>query len=153
MLGDVTTSNGLDWSADLRTMYYIDTPTMMVRAFDFDLENGTLDNQRVVIRFPEGVGRPDGMTADVEGMLWIAHWDGGRVTRWDPHTGRLLQTIHLPADRVTSCAFGGTNLDILFITTARHGLDAEQQQQQPHAGSLFAARPGVVGRPAHRYAG
>lgn len=153
VLGDVTTSNGLDWSADHRTMYYIDTPTMMVRAFDFDLENATLDNQRVAICFPEGVGRPDGMTADVEGMLWIAHWDGGRVTRWEPDTGRLLRTIHLPADRVTSCAFGGSDLDVLYITTARHGLDAEQRRQQPHAGSLFAARPGVAGRPAHRYAG
>lgn len=153
VLSDVTTSNGLDWSEDHRTMYYIDTPTMLVRAFDFDLENGTLDHERIVIRFSEGVGRPDGMTADAEGMLWIAHWDGGRVTRWDPDTGRLLQTVSLPVARVTSCAFGGADLDTLYITTARHGLDAQQQEQQPHAGSLFALRPGVVGRPAHRYAG
>lgn len=153
VLGGVSTSNGLDWSPDQTRMYYIDTPTMKVRAFDFDGAAGTIANERELIRFPEGVGRPDGMTADTEGMLWIAHWDGGRVSRWNPDTGELLEAVPLPVDRVTSCAFGGAELDTLFITTARHGLAQEALNEQPHAGSLFALRPGVEGRPANHYAG
>jgi len=153
VFGGVTTSNGLDWSPDQRTMYYIDTPTLQVAAFDYDADTGAISNRRVVVAFPPGIGRPDGMTVDADGMLWIAHWDGGRVSRWDPTKGCLLQEIHLPVARVSSCAFGGPNLDRLYITTARHGLTEEQLRDQPHAGSLFAVRPGVVGLPAHEYAG
>ncbi len=102
LFGNVTTSNGLDWSLDLSTMYYIDTPTMMVRAFDYDADEGSISGERIVVQVPEGVGRPDGMTVDAEGMLWVAHWDGGRVTRWNPLDGRLLATVAIPADRVTS---------------------------------------------------
>ncbi|MFW6171804.1 MAG: SMP-30/gluconolactonase/LRE family protein [Planctomycetota bacterium] len=149
----VTTSNGLDWSPDQRSMYYIDTPTMKVRKFDFDSLSGTIADERVVVEFPDGVGRPDGMTVDAEGMLWIAHWDGGRVSRWNPDTGKLLDMVRLPVNRVTSCAFGGSDLKTLFVTTARHGLDEAALAQQPHAGSLFAVRPGVGGRIANRYAG
>jgi sugar lactone lactonase YvrE len=153
VLGGVTTSNGLDWSLDERTMYYIDTPTLQVAAFDYDAESGTIANRRAIITFPPGIGRPDGMTVDAEGMLWIAHWDGGRISRWDAADGRRLQEIHLPVARVTSCCFGDPNLDRLYITTARHGLTEDQLRDQPHAGSLFAVTPGVVGRPAHEYAG
>ncbi len=153
VLGSVTTSNGLDWSPDGTTMYYIDTPTMIVRAFDYDADTGQIAAQRTVVRIPDGVGRPDGMTVDADGMLWVAHWDGGRITRWNPADGDLLTTVMLPADRVTSCAFGGNDLDTLFITTARHGLSPRQREEQPHAGALFALRPGVHGLPAHPFAG
>lgn len=153
VLSGVSTSNGLDWSPDRSVMYYIDTPTMQVTAFDFDLSSGTISNGRVVVRFSGGIGRPDGMTVDAEGMLWIAHWDGGRVTRWNPGDGGLLDTVRVPADRVTSCAFGGPQLDRLYITTARHGLDAEMLARQPHAGGLFAVSPGVSGLRACQYAG
>ena len=149
----MTTSNGLDWSLDLSTMYYIDTPTMMVRAFDYDADEGSISGERIVVQVPEGVGQPDGMTVDAEGMLWVAHWDGGRVTRWNPLDGRLLATVAIPADRVTSCAFGRAHLDTLFITTARHGLDATQLVAQPQAGGLFAVRPGVCGTKAHLFGG
>lgn len=153
VFGGVTTSNGLDWSPDQRTMYYIDTPTMQVAAFDYDAETGRIFNRRVIIAFPDGIGRPDGMTVDAEGLLWIAHWDGGRISRGDPAEGRLLQEIGLPVTRVTSCCFGGRNLDRLYITTARTGLTEDQLRDQPHAGSLFAVSPGVVGLPSHEYAG
>ncbi len=153
VLGSVTTSNGLDWSPDRSKMYYIDTPTMMVRAFDYDADSGTITGERTVVRIPDGVGRPDGMTVDAEGMLWVAHWDGGRVTRWNPANGELLTTVIFPADRVTSCAFGGDDLGTLFVTTARHGLSPQQLEKQPHAGSLFAFRPGVRGLPASQFAG
>ena len=153
VFGGVTTSNGLDWSPDRRTMYYIDTPTLQVAAFDYDAETGAISNRRVVIHFPPDVGRPDGMSIDAEGRLWIAHWDGGRISRWNPEDGRLLREIPLPVARVTSCAFGGADLDRLYITTARHGLSDEQLREQPHAGSLFALSPGVAGLASQEYSG
>jgi sugar lactone lactonase YvrE len=153
VLGGVTTSNGLDWSPDGSTLYYIDTPTLEVAAFDYDAAAGTIDDRRVVIRFPQDAGRPDGMTVDGEGMLWIAHWEGGRVSRWNPRTGTLLDQVPVPALNVTSCTFGGPGLDRLYITTARVGLDAAQLQAQPHAGGVFAVEPGVGGFPANQYGG
>lgn len=153
MLGGVTTSNGLAWSPDQATMYYIDTPTMMVQAFDYEGTTGTIANGRMAIRFEQDVGRPDGMTIDADGMLWIAHWSGGRVTRWNPRNGRLLDTVLLPVAQVTSCAFGGSDLRTLFITTARRGLDDGQLVKQPYAGGLFAIRPNVGGVAATPYAG
>lgn len=152
LFGAVTTSNGLGWSPDGLTMYYIDTPTLQIAAFDFDAEQGTLDNRRIIFTFPEGVGRPDGMTVDAEGMLWIAHWEGGRVTRWTPD-GKLLTTVQVPADRVTCPTFGGKDLDTLYITTARYGLDETALLRQPHAGGIFVFRPGVEGLPTHEFGG
>jgi sugar lactone lactonase YvrE len=152
-LKGVTTSNGLAWSGDGKTMYYIDTPTLRVDAFDYHPKKGTIavKSRRTVVSFAEveiaDFGRPDGMTCDSEDKLWIAHWEGGRVTRWDPENGKLLQTIRLPVDRVTSVAFGGDDLDRLYITTARTGLPQERLERQPLAGGLFVAEPGVTGRP------
>lgn len=150
MLDKVTTSNGIVWSLDHRTMYYIDTPTQRVDAFDYNVKTGNIVNRRVAVRIPDDQGHPDGMTLDAEGMIWVAHWNGWRVTRWNPVTGELLATIRVPVARVTSCAFGGTNLDRLYITTARPDKD---DPAQPHAGSLFMAHPGVRGLPAFEYAG
>lgn len=104
----VTISNGLAWSNDHRTMYYIDTPTFEVAAFDYDLSTGAISNRRVAIRIPETDGYPDGMTIDREGCLWIAHWDGWQVTRWDPYTGRKLHHLPMPMSRVTSALLGAT---------------------------------------------
>jgi sugar lactone lactonase YvrE len=142
LLTGVTTSNGIVWSADAKTMYYVDTRLQRVDAFDFDLATANISHRRVAFPIPEDQGRPDGMTLDIEGMLWVAHWEGGRVTRWNPTTGELLATIKLPAPRVTSCAFGGPKLDTLYITTA-----------QPGGGGLYAAQPGVRGVPAFEFAG
>ena len=153
MLGGVTTSNGIAWSLDRSTMYYIDTPTGQVDAFDYRIDTGEITNRRVVVTVPGDSGRPDGMTIDSEGLLWVAHWEGGRVTRWDPKTGSLRQTIHVPASRTTSCAFGGANLDELYITTARIRLSERDLAAQPHAGGLFRARPGVRGVKAFEFAG
>ncbi len=153
MLRDVGTSNGLAWSLDRRTFYYIDTALVRVDAFDYDDATGAIANRRTAITIPPGIGRPDGSTLDAEGMLWIAMWDGWSVTRWDPRTGTMLQTIRLPVARVTSCAFGGPELDTLFITTARDGLTEAQLASQPLAGGLFALRPGVRGLPAPEFGG
>lgn len=149
----ITVANGLAWSLDARTMYYIDTPTKMVVAFEYDIATGAIANPRPVVSTPDGPGFPDGMTIDAEGMLWVAYWDGWRVVRWDPATGQALAIIELPVQRPTAPWFGGPNLDQLFITSARIGLSAEALAGQPHAGGIFVARPGARGLPAFEYAG
>lgn len=153
MWSNVTVSNGIAWSLDARTMYYIDTPTRMVVAFEYDLATGAIANPRPVIHTPDGPGSPDGMTIDAEGMLWVAYWDGWRVVRWNPATAEALAVIEMPVQRPTAAWFGGPNLDELYITSARTGLSEEALAQQPHAGSLFVARPGVRGLPAFEFAG
>lgn len=153
VLDQVTNSNGLAWSPDQTTMYYIDTGTRRVDAFDYQRETGQIARRRPVLAVPEAWGKPDGMTIDAEGMLWIALWGGGRVICWDPGVGRLRATVDVPAARTTSCAFGGPQLDQLFITTARGGADEAELRQQPQAGSLFVARPNAVGLPAFAFAG
>jgi sugar lactone lactonase YvrE len=139
-LEGVTISNGLAWSNDYHTMYYIDTPTFEVAAFDYDLSTGAISNRRVAIRIPESEGYPDGMTIDREGCLWIAHWDGWQVTRWNPDTGRKLHHLPMPVSRVTSWAFGGDTGNDLYITSARTGLSAEELGRQPLAGAVFVVR-------------
>ena len=148
MLDSVTCSNGIVWSADKKTMFYVDTPTMKIMAFDYDNASGNISNPRVVVKVPPGMGAPDGMTIDEEGKLWVAHWGGSCVARWDPVTGELLQKINVPGPHTTSCAFGGKNLDTLYITTARDGLSEEQLREYPLSGGLFAIKPGVRGVPA-----
>ncbi len=153
MVSDVSTSNGLTWSLDGRTMFYIDTPTRRVDAFDFDAVAGTLANRRTVIRVPEELGKPDGMTIDRKGMLWVALWGGSCVTRWNPGTGELLGRVHVAAERTSSCCFGGPDYDTLYITTARSGLTEEALARQPLAGGIFAVRTGQQGLPCRLFAG
>ncbi|MCI3920735.1 SMP-30/gluconolactonase/LRE family protein [Paenibacillus sp. TRM 82003] len=153
LFGDVGCSNGIAWSPDKKTMYYIDSPTKQVSAFDVDPETGEIANRRVALTIPEGEGVPDGMTSDDEGMLWIAQWGGWKVSRWDPRTGERLSEIAVPAAQVTSCAFGGDELDELYITTARVGLDEEALAKQPHAGGVFRIKLGVSGAASHPYQG
>jgi sugar lactone lactonase YvrE len=153
MLRGLTNSNGIVWSLDRATMYHIDTPTLRVTAYDYRLETGEIANPRAVVTIAEGRGRPDGMTIDAEGMLWIALWGGACIGRWDPGTGRLIRTIPIPASRVTSCAFGGPDLADLYVTTARVGLGPEESAAQPHAGGLFRVRPGITGVEAAEFAG
>jgi len=153
MVEDVSISNGIVWTADHKTMYYIDTPTRTVYAYDYDNDTGAIDNRRIAIQVPEGIGFPDGMAIDAEGMLWIAHYEGKAVRRWDPASGKILHTIDLPVSRVTACAFVGNNLDTLYITTAINGLSAERHAKEPHAGSLFVAQPGVTGTLTYRFQG
>lgn len=153
VLSGVTVSNGITWSLDARTMYYIDTPTLEIAAFDYDPISGQISNRRAVVRIGADEGYPDGMTIDAEGMLWVAMWEGWRVNRYDPRTGEKLDSIPLPAARVTSVAFGGEELDTLYITTARLQLSAGELAAQPHAGGVFRVKPGVRGFPAFSFAG
>lgn len=153
VLDSVTISNGIVWTADKKTMYYNDTPTMTVQAFDYNNDTGELTNRRVAIRIPQGAGAPDGMTIDAEGKLWIALWGGYAVARYDPDTGKLLEQIKVPAPHVTSCAFGGKNLETLYITTARAWVKPEVLQQYPLSGGVFAVKPGVRGVLAFQFSG
>lgn len=143
MLDDVSISNGLAWSHDGRTMFYIDTPNARVDAFAFSPETGAIADRRTAFRIAASAGWPDGMTIDAEGGLWIALWDGGEVHRYVD--GRLDRVIRLPVSRPTSCAFGGPDLDELFVTSAWTRLSADERAAQPLAGSLFRLRPGVRG--------
>lgn len=153
LVSEVNLSNGLAWTPDGTTFYFIDTPTRQVFAFDYDVATGSVSNRRVAITVPEAEGYPDGMTIDSEGMLWIAHWGGWQVTRWNPTTGEKLLSVPVLASQVTSCTFGGPELDELYITTARVGLDTEQLAAQPHAGGLFRVKVGVTGLPVERFRG
>ena len=139
VLDGVSISNGLAWSPDGATMYYIDSPTRRVEAFD--VQGGEITRRRPVVTLDDGF--PDGMCSDVDGNLWIALWGGGCVACHDPRTGRRLARIDIPAEAVTSCCFGegGT----LFITTASRDLDAEKRRRQPLAGGIFRAETGTRG--------
>ena len=151
VMGGIGIANGIAWSLDHETMYYIDTVRADVRAYDYDVASGEIANERVVITFPDGVGVPDGMDIDEEGMLWIAQFGGGRVCRWDPSRGKILDTIHLPTPKTTSCTFGGRELDTLYVTSAG-GPGGVPAGGDP-AGGLFALKPGVRGVPSFRFGG
>ncbi len=153
MIGDVSISNGIVWSLDQRKMYYIDTPTQKVTAWDYENETGEINNPQIVVEVPREMGSPDGMTIDADGNLWIALWSGAAVGCWNPETGELLRTISVPAKNVTSCAFGDNDLGTLYITTARQGTSDEELDEFPHAGGLFKVRPGVKGVEAFFFKG
>lgn len=149
---DVTISNGLGWSPDQHTVYYVDSPTQRIDAFDYDRDSGEISGRRPVVGIPADAGLPDGLTVDAEGGIWTAFWDGWAVRRYTPD-GHLDRELRLPVARVTSCAFGGDDLATLYITSARDGLDERQLTEQPLAGAVFAHDPGVWGLPEHRFDG
>lgn len=153
MLSPVTISNGLAWSPDEKYMYYIDTPTGEVSTFSYDKQSGDIVYKQTAVKIPKGMGSPDGMTIDQEGMIWVAHWGGSRVTRWNPHEGKQLDEVSVPAPNVTSCTFGGEHLDELYITTARQGLSEEELASNPKAGGLFKVKTKEKGMVAQIYRG
>ena len=149
MVENVSISNGIVWSLDNAKMYYIDTPTQKVLAYDYNNETGEIDNPKIAIEIPEEMGFPDGMTIDAEGNVWVALWGGSAVSCWNPETGELLRTIEIPAKNITSCAFGDNDLGTLYITTARVATSDEELEKFPYAGGVFKTRPGVKGVEAY----
>jgi sugar lactone lactonase YvrE len=141
--GGYRVTNGPAFSPDGRTMYHSDTANQVTYAFDID-EQGNAAGRRIFIQFGKGDGYPDGMTVDAEGCLWIAFWDGWCVRRIAPSSERLLE-LPVPVQRPTSCAFGGSDLKTLFITSASRDLEGTDLARQPLAGGLFAAEVGVQG--------
>jgi len=140
----VTVSNGIGWSPDGSRMYYIDSPTRRVDVLDYDPATGAVADRRQFARIEAGQAVPDGLAVDAEGGVWVALWEGGAVLRFGPD-GRLRQALELPAARVTSCAFGGPDLETLYITTAAG--------PEGSGGELFAWQAGIAGLASHAYQG
>lgn len=144
-IDSVTISNGIVWTKNRKTMYYIDTPTSEIKAFDYNDDDGEISNMRVAVKVADSLGYPDGMTIDENDELWVGMWNGNGVIHFDPKTGKMISKIEVPAHNVTSCAFGGKDLDTLFITTSSLDMSEEEKSKYPNAGSLFKAVPGVKG--------
>lgn len=150
-VSQVSISNGIAWSADGLKMYYIDTPTGEIVQYDFDANSGNISNRELILKIAEEDGYPDGMTIDSEGLLWVALWDGFAVIRVDPSNGNIVQKINIPAPKVTSCAFGGPDLDQLYVTTASVEMSAEELEKYPLSGSVFVVDLNVKGLPANHF--
>lgn len=147
VLGGVTLANGLGWSPDGATLYFVDSGTNRVDAIGYDPATGELGGRRPLVAVPEAAGMPDGLCVDDDGGVWVGLWGGGAVHRYAPD-GTLDAVVALPVTQVTSCCFAGEDGRTLVITSAAYQLDGGQRAAQPHAGALFALTPGVTGRPA-----
>ncbi|MGH2693377.1 MAG: SMP-30/gluconolactonase/LRE family protein [Actinomycetota bacterium] len=157
VVSGATISNGLDWSPDGRTLYYVDTLAPTITAFPFSVESGELGKPRRFAsfapseQFPPPSGLPDGLCVDASGGVWVAMLGAGELRCYRPD-GTLARTVTVPTSLVTSCGFGGASLDVLYATSARHLLTLEQARAQPSAGGLYCARMDVRGqyqRPFH----
>jgi sugar lactone lactonase YvrE len=152
MESGIGVSNGLGWSPDLKTFYYTDSPAGTIYAYDYDPVSGAIDRRRNFAVVPEGGGSPDGLAVDAEGCIWSARWGGWKVVRYAPD-GQVMAEIAMPVELPTSCAFGGPNLDDLYITSAYVAVPADRRSAQPLAGDLFRIRPGVHGLPEPKFQG
>ncbi|MBN1994454.1 MAG: SMP-30/gluconolactonase/LRE family protein [Anaerolineae bacterium] len=145
-------SNGLGWSPDDKTMYFTDSPARAIYAYDFDSATGNIKNRRIFVQVPEDEGLPDGLAVDRDGFIWSAHWDGWKITRYSP-AGQVERVIQMPVQRPTSCAFGGPNLDELYITSARPDLAEAELKNQPLAGDIFRLKVEVPGLSEAKFLG
>lgn len=151
MVDSISISNGIIWNSRNDRMYYIDTPTQKVIGFDFNLKSGEISNPSTAVIIPEELGFPDGMTIDAEDKIWVAMWNGSAIYRFDPESGEMLEKIEVPALNVTSVAFGGTEMDTLYITSAGISMNEKESSMYPHAGGLFKFVPGVKGIKANYF--
>ena len=148
-LGNIRTGNSLCWSLDSKTLYFADTKTKEIRAYDFDPDSATVGKGEVFARTAQSCG-PDGSIIDAQGCLWNAQWGGSSVVRYSQQ-GEVLATLELPVTQPTCMCLGGPDLDILFVSTAREHLDAGALAQQPQAGDVFIYRTSCKGVPESRY--
>jgi L-arabinonolactonase len=135
-------SNGLAWSPDSRVMYFSDSHSPVVRAYDFDPATGEVENERVFVEFAGAGDIADGAKVDAEGCYWVTIPFKGRVDRYDPQ-GRLMENVMMPTDLPTCCEFGGKDLDILYVTTAVLRRPADRLAGQTSPGGLFALDTGA----------
>lgn len=152
MLDGFVLPNALSWSPDDRTMYFADTHTQIIWAFDFDIDDGVISNRRVFKDWTHQTGRPDGATVDAEGYIWNCMVVSGQLVRLAPD-GRVDRIIQLPVTNPTCPAFGGDKLDTLYITSHSQRFTPAQQAREPLAGALLALDVGVRGLPEPRFAG
>ena len=148
ILSNVTISNGIGWSPDGSRMFFIDSPTQRVSVFDVD--GSKISNQRTFVDVAEFDGVPDGLCVDSEGGVWVAFWEGSAIRRFDGGNGALTQEVRFATPRITSCAFGGSSLDRLFVTSAR---DDSPDGENSEAGMAFVINPGVSGLPVQAFPG
>jgi sugar lactone lactonase YvrE len=134
LIENITISNGIAFSPNGKSLYYVDTPLKKVAQYDYNMESGAAIFNKYIIDFVEE-GLPDGMCMDIDGMLWIAEWNGNKVCKWDPESGKKISEIILPCINVTSCCLGGENLEYLYITTAKN-----TERFEPMAGGLFRVK-------------
>jgi sugar lactone lactonase YvrE len=146
-LDGIGMSNGIDWSPDGRTMYYVDTRTQRVDRLTVDPADGSVSARRPFVEIPPELGLPDGLAVDAEGGVWLAIWGAAEVHRFLPD-GSLDAVVEVPASNSSSCAFGGAELRTLFITSA-----ADSSSSSTDAGGLFAVEVPVRGHPPNRFAG
>ena len=151
MADQIAIPNGIAWSPDHTTLYLVDSAIQTIFAYDFDLAGGAIANRRVLSDVKD-LGYPDGSAVDAEGYIWNARWDGSAVVRIAPD-GRIDRVVPIPAERVTSCAFGGDDLATLYVTTSRLNVGAKSLARHPQQGGLFAFTPGVTGLPRPHFAG
>jgi sugar lactone lactonase YvrE len=151
MVDRICIPNGIVWSPDHKTLYLVDSMIQTIFAYDFDLERGTISNRRVFSEVKD-LGYPDCSAVDAEGYVWNARWAGSAVVRLATD-GRIDRVVPMPAERVTSCAFGGEDLGTLYVTTSRLHIDADSLARHPRQGGLFAFGPGVKGLPRTQFAG
>lgn len=147
-----TISNGLGWSPAGDRLYFVDSTTQRVDVFDFDVASGQIADRRPFARVDPADGLPDGLAVDREGGVWVCLFGGGAVRRYDA-AGQLDAIVRMPVSNPTRPAFGGPDLDVLYVASARHRLTAEQLAREPLAGAVFGVRPGVRGLSAQPYAG
>jgi L-arabinonolactonase len=146
-------SNGIAWSPDDRTMYFADSPSGLIFAYEFDLDDGAIRNRRIFASTSELEGLPDGAAVDHDGHYWCALFGGSAIARFDPR-GRLASTLRLPVKNPTMCAFGGDRLDVLYVTSARARMSDAELAAHPLAGSLLAITGlRARGRPETTFAG
>jgi sugar lactone lactonase YvrE len=142
-ISGLTISNGLCWSPDGKLMYHTDTPSRSIYRYDFDTVSGAISNQSLLVRTEKGCF-PDGATVDAQGYIWSAQWGASRVARYNPE-GETDFILPLPVSQPTCVAFGGSDLNSLFVTSAYEGLDAEARATQPEAGNLFIFETDIKG--------
>lgn len=153
VLGDVALSNGLAWSPDGATLYYADTVTERIDAFDYEPADGSISHRRTFVDLRDVPGRPDGLTVDVDGGVWVAMAGGGAVRHFD-RAASLADVIEIGAPGVTCCGFGGPGLRDLYVTTSCVGLGEAELIEYPLAGALLRIpNVGVPGLPVNEYAG
>ncbi len=150
ILDDLSLPNGLAWAADGQSVFFVDSVACRIFQARYLAHGDRLGPVRVFAQTPAGLGRPDGLALDTQGGLWVCQFNGGCLLHYD-RTGVLTQTLHIPVPRPTSCCFGGADMRTLFITTAKFGMSAAEQQAYPAAGDLYSIRLPVAGVPRYRF--
>lgn len=154
MESGIGTSNGLGWSPDNRTFYFTNSPARVIYAYDFDAASGAISRRRIFAQVPDepGEGLPDGLAIDQEGCIWSARWGGWKIVRYRPD-GSIEREVPMPVEFPTSCAFGGSNLDEMYITSAWVEVKPELRGEQPMAGDIYCLKTPVPGLPEPLFAG